>query len=60
MKIQRGLIVTEIYRKNGKVFYKIRLQWWYALYTAVFSCFSAEWYAEQEVEVPEERRCEKQ
>lgn len=56
MKIPRGLRVTEICRKDGKIIYKIRLKWWYALWTAVVSCFSARWYAEQEIEIPEKER----
>ena len=45
-KIPFGLKVTGEIKQGNKVYYKLKLKWWYALYTAFFSCFTASWFAE--------------
>jgi hypothetical protein len=45
-KIPFGLKVTGKIKQGNKVYYKLKLKWWYALYTAFFSCFTASWFAE--------------
>lgn len=54
MKMPYGVKVTGIYHKDGKTYYCFRLRWWYALYTAIISCFSARWYVEHSTEENEE------
>lgn len=45
-KIPFGLKVTGEIQQGNKVYYILKLKWWYALYTAFFSCFTASWFAE--------------
>lgn len=50
-KIPYGLKVTGKAIKDGKVYYRLKLKWWFALYTAFISCFTAAWYAEDALEI---------
>ncbi len=45
-KIPFGLKITGEVRNGNKVYYRLKLKWWYALYTAFISCFTASWFAE--------------
>ena len=45
-KIPFGLKVTGEFKRGNKIYYHLKLKWWYALYTAFFSCFTASWFAE--------------
>lgn len=50
-KIPYGLKVTGKAIRDGKVYYRLKLKWWFALYTAFISCFTAAWYAEDALEI---------
>lgn len=46
MKIPFGFKFFDIRKKDGKYFIVFRLKWYYAIYLAIVSVFSAEWYKE--------------
>lgn len=50
MKVPMGIKVTRLYEKDGKVYYCFKLKWWYAIWTAIASCFSARWFVEHSTE----------
>ena len=45
-KIPFGLKIAGKIQRGNKIYYQLKLKWWYALYTAFFSCFTASWFAE--------------
>lgn len=41
-----GMKITGEVKDGNRIYYCLKLKWWFAIYTAIVSCFTASWFAE--------------